>query len=132
MKLFERRSPIAWSLIVAGAVFASLVVYAIATGQVVVPGRRGSSSEVILREAQPDRFTFHLRFFTTACALFWFLAIVRLAPFEDGIKHLRTRSREAISRKGYDRDRAPVWAYVFLAVFIGAIIWIGKVTMYSE
>lgn len=132
MKLFERRKPPEWSLVIAAAIFGALAIYAFYSGDAFVLGRRGEPSRHILRETQPERFLLHVRLFFSAAAILCFLGLVRLVPIEDGIRRLRTRSQGVISSKGYDKNPAPWWGYLILGGFLALVIWIGKITMYSE
>jgi hypothetical protein len=132
MNLLERRKPVAWSLMIAGALFGALAIYALSTGDAFVLGRRGQSSRHILRAVDPDRFFFYVRFFFSAATILWFVGLVRLVPIEDWIRKIRDQSHQKIAENGYDKKPAPWWGYLILVLFLALVIWVGKLTMYSE
>jgi hypothetical protein len=132
MKLFTRRSPIAWGAFTFGVVFTALFVFAVATGDAFVPGRRSTPSTHFLRTSDPRAFSFWLRFYGAFAAIGLVTAFLRVVPIEDGWRRIRARSKSTIQTKGYDSKPAPKWAYAFLLGFLGLIVWVGWKTMYSE
>jgi hypothetical protein len=132
MKLFARRTPLSWGMLVFGLLPAALAICAVATGDVVVPGRRSSPTRHVLQSADPRGYAFMLRVFVLFALSGLTLAFVRVVPIEDGWRRFKERSNATIHAKGYDSKPAPMWAYGFLVAFIGLIIWIGWKFMYSE
>ena len=132
MKLFTRRSPIAWGALTFGLIFAALFIYAVTTGDALLPGRRSTPSRHFSQASDPQKFASLLWFYGTFSVAGIALAFTRFVPIEDGLRTLRARTKATVQEKGLDSKPAPKWAYAFLLVFIGLIIWIGWKTMYSE
>jgi hypothetical protein len=132
MKLLERRTPLGWPLIIAAAIFTTLLICALYSGAAFVPGRRGAASRHILRDGQPEQFLHYIRFYGIAALFGFFFGFLRLVPIENWVRQTKIRADEKIRGKGYDKDAAPWWGYLILVGVIALVIWIGKVTMYSE
>ena len=132
MKILSRRSSLSWSSLTFGLFFGLLTAYALATGDVFVPGRHGSPSRDILAASDPRGYAFWLRAYVLFAAAGLLFAGVRVPIVEDGWRALKERSRAAVHAKGLDSKPAPLWAYAVLVGFLGLVIWIGWKEMYSE
>src|SRR4051812_712844 len=129
MKIFARRVPCAWWLLIAGLLFSGLAFYGLASGEGYMPPGKRSPARYISEKKDPMEYRRLVRYEFAVGALFAALSLVRVVPLEDCFIGIR-RSLQA--RAENDRTPAPLWAYAFLVGFIALVIWVGWKAMYSE
>ncbi len=132
MKFLERRRPVGWAPVIVAALLTASAVYSLYYGDAFIAGRRGEASRHILRATRPAEFHFQVRFALSAATILYFIGLVRLVPLANGFSQLKSGWQRKIAAKGYDKQPAPWWGYVIFVGALALVIWIGKVTMYSE
>jgi hypothetical protein len=128
MKVFARRVPCAWSLLLVALLFGGLASYGLATGEAYLPPGKRSPARHVSEKKDPKEYRRLIRYEFGVAAVFAAISLVRVVPVEDFFAGLH---RSLATRAKNDRTPAPWWAYAFLAGFIALVIWIGWKVMYS-
>src|ERR1051325_2059880 len=122
MKVFARRVPCVWWLLVVALLFGGLAVYGLVTGHGYMPPDRLSPATHISEKKDPKEYRRLIRYEIAVAAVVAPISLIRVVPVEDFFAELR---RSLVARAENDRTPAPLWAYAFLIGFIALVIWIG-------
>ena len=125
MPLFARRRRPAWKGLPVVIIMGALATYGLYTGHAVAPTSRGIvPGPDAWKSTDPVLFWGIIRYQIFMMSLVAVLMFVRVIPVEDYLLRVGKALDEMYARDQRAFTPAPLWAWVFLACFIGLIAWL--------